>query len=80
MLSFINSDCDLQRSEAYEIGLEFILVSWSDIIQSKYYTVSQLHKAADKKKISIYSIGRRIYVANYVVQCSQNVYTSRLKY
>lgn len=27
MLSFINSDCDLQRSEAYEIGLEFILVS-----------------------------------------------------
>lgn len=47
MLSFINSDCDLHRSEAYKIGLEFILVSWSDIISINAFCI---HKVADKKK------------------------------
>lgn len=49
ILSFINSDCDLQRSEAYKIGLEFILVSWSDIISINAFCI---HKVADKKKIA----------------------------
>lgn len=56
MLSFINSDCDLHRREAYKIGLEFILVSWSDIILINAFSI---HKVADKKN-SIYSIGRRM--------------------